>query len=149
MAAVSTGRKGSALKIRTPNASEVIAIVALIVASSGTAVAASRYLITSSSQIKPVVLRTIASAARGETAEPKSQYVFSRPGFPAMLASARCPAGYEDVSGGYSADLPPEWHVATSQRAGDGWIVTANSAPNEHPAQQAKLQVTAYCRSRP
>ena len=137
------------LRIRTPNASEVIAIIALIVASSGTAVAASRYLITSPSQIKPSVLRAIASSARGETAESHSQYVFSKPGFPGLIATARCPAGYEDVSGGYHADLPPEWHVATSQRFGDGWTVTANSAPNEHPSQQAKVQVIAYCRSNP
>ena len=137
------------MRVRRPNVAEVLAVTALIVASSGTAVAASRYLITSPGQIKPSVLRGIAQSARGETAEPKSRWTFPvHPGFPGLIATARCPAGYEDVSGGCSAELPPEWHVATSQRFGDGWVVTANSAPNEHPAQQPKVQVTAYCRSR-
>ncbi len=137
------------MKIRTPNTSETIAVIALLVASSGTAAAATRYLITSPSQIKPSVLRSLAVTVRGEPAEAKSQYGFSKPGFPGVEAIARCPAGYEDISGGYQAELPPEWHVATSQRFGDGWVVTANSAPDERPSQQAKLRVTAYCRSRP
>lgn len=137
------------MRIRTPNASEVIAIIALVVASSGTAVAASRYLITSPSQIKPSVLHAIAESSRGETAEPKSAWTFPvRPGTGVVIASARCPAGFEDVAGGYTAELPPEWHVTTDERLGSiGWHVTAVSTPIQNPAQQAKIQVTAYCRS--
>ena len=71
-----------------------------------------------------------------------------RPGLGVVSAQARCPAGYEAVTGGYTAELPPEWHVVTDDRLGTiGWHVTATSAPIENPAHQAKIQVTAYCRS--
>lgn len=40
-----------------------------VLASSGTTLAASRYLVTSTSQIKPSVLRSLASTARGEINE--------------------------------------------------------------------------------
>jgi hypothetical protein len=136
------------MRIRRPNAAEALAVTALVVASSGSAVAASRYVITSSSQIKPSVLRQIAHATRGETAEPSSLWVLNKPGFRVDLASANCPTGFEDVSGGYSAELPPGWQVVTQARAPSGYHVVAFSS-DEHPVTQAKLKVTAYCRSIP
>lgn len=136
------------MRIRKPNAAEVLAVVALVVASSGSAVAASRYLITSSSQIKPSVLRQIARATRGETAEPSSLWAFNKPGLPFDPASVSCPAGFEAVSGGYSAELPPGWTIASQERSPTGYRVTAVSS-NFHPTEQAKLKVTAYCRERP
>ena len=136
------------MPIRRPNAAEILAVTALVVASSGSAVAASRYLITSSSQIKPSVLRQIARATRGETAEPSSLWAFSKPGFPIDGANVSCPAGYEAVSGGYSADLPSGWTITSQRRSPTGYSVLAISS-DRHPAEQAKLKVTAYCRQAP
>jgi hypothetical protein len=136
------------MKFRRPNMSEVVAVTALVVASSGTAVAASRYLITSPSQIKPSVLRSIAHDTRGETAERSTPWTFSKAGIGVVGATASCPAGFEDVTGGYWADLPgSEWHVTSEERLPTGWSVTVTSS-NPHPAQQVKLKVKAYCRSR-
>lgn len=136
------------MRIRKPNAAEVLAVTALVVASSGSAVAASRYLITSSAQIKPSAIRQLAQALRGETAEPKSPWAISQAGIGVVGAVATCPPGYEDVSGGYFADLPNGWRVISQQKFGDAFHVTAASL-DPHPAEQAKLQVTAYCRSAP
>lgn len=135
------------MRIRKPNAAEVLAVVALVVASSGSAVAASRYLITSSTQIKPSVLRSIAVAARGETAEPKSLWAISRPGgIPFIGARVQCPVGYSVVSGGYEANLPEGWKITSSNRLGNGWSVMA-VVEEMHARSQAKLRTTAYCRS--
>jgi hypothetical protein len=136
------------MRIRKPNAAEVLAVIALVVASSGSAVAASRYLITSPSQIKPSVLRQIARATRGETAEPSSLWAISKPGIPLDGAIANCPSGYEDVSGGYSANLPEGWQIVLQQHTPTGFRVMAVSS-NLHPSEQAKLQATAYCRQKP
>jgi hypothetical protein len=136
------------MRIRRPNLAEVLAVLALVVASSGTAVAASRYLITSPSQIKPSVLRQIARVTRGETAEPTSPWAFSKPGIPIDGATATCPPGYEDVTGGYFADLPAGWQIASQRRTPTGYSVVAFSS-EQHPIRQAKMQVTAYCRAKP
>ena len=134
------------MRIRRPNAAEALAVVALVVASSGSAVAASRYLITSTSQIKPSVLRSLAHAARGETAEPASPTVFSKPGVPFVGATASCPAGFQDVSGAYFADLPAGWQVISQRGGWGGWSVAA-ATHESHPTERASLKVTAYCRS--
>jgi hypothetical protein len=49
----------------------LVALIALVVALGGTALAASRYLITSTSQIKPSVLRELRSEAAKTAAVPK------------------------------------------------------------------------------
>jgi hypothetical protein len=136
------------MRIRRPNAAEALAITALVVASSGSAVAASRYVITSSAQIKPSVLRQIAHATRGETAEPSSLWAFNKPGIPVDPAYVNCPRGFEEVTGGYSANLPPGWQIMTEARSTSSYRVVAVSS-DPHPTQQAKLKVTAYCRSAP
>jgi hypothetical protein len=135
------------MRIRRPNAAEVLAVTALVVASSGSAVAASRYLITSSSQIKPSVLREIAHATRGETAEPHSLIAFNRPGIPFDVARADCPKNYEVISGGYNANLPGDWKIVGEERTPTGFVVRAES-PDLHPAEQAKLTAIVYCRTR-
>ena len=58
------------MRARKPTPATTIAIVALVVALSGTAVAASRYIITSTSQIKPSVLQALRGsvAAKGASA---------------------------------------------------------------------------------
>jgi len=50
--------------LRKPTPAAVIAIVALVLALGGTAMAASHYIITSTSQIKPSVLRALRAGAR-------------------------------------------------------------------------------------
>jgi hypothetical protein len=136
------------MPIRRPNAAEVVAVAALVVASSGSAVAAGRYLITSSSQIKPSALRQIAHALRGETAEPSSLWAFNKPGIGIDGAIVRCPAGFEAVSGGYYANLLPDWQIISQQRTPQSYSVMAVSS-DLHSTEQAKLKVTAYCRSTP
>jgi hypothetical protein len=134
------------MRVRKPNAAETLAVTALVLASSGSAVAASRYLITSPSQIKPSVLRSIANASRGETSEPTSAWAISQPGLPLISARAECPAGYSIVSGGYEADLPGAWKIIYSKRFTEGWVARAYS-PEMQSQTQAKLRTTAYCRS--
>ena len=70
--------------MRRPSLSTPIAIVALIVALSGTALAASRYIITSTSQIKPSVLRELRVPAHA------AAYKLATGGGPhAVIARAR------------------------------------------------------------
>jgi hypothetical protein len=51
------------MRRKRPSTATVIALVALVVALSGTAIAASRYIITSTSQIKPSVLRELRASS--------------------------------------------------------------------------------------
>lgn len=51
------------MRVRKPTPAAVIAIVALVLALGGTAVAASHYIITSTGQIKPSVLRALRAGA--------------------------------------------------------------------------------------
>lgn len=89
---------------RRPSTATVIALVALFVALGGTSIAASRYVITSTSQIKP----SVRKALRGPTpASPSLTYLstVNSPAVPVAAgtvgsATATCPAGTRAVSGG-------------------------------------------------
>ena len=59
------------MRRRRPSPTTVIAVLALVLAIGGTAVAASRYVITSKSQIKPSVLHELRSEAAMTAAIPK------------------------------------------------------------------------------
>jgi hypothetical protein len=85
------------MRKRKPSPGLVIACLALVVALGGTAIAASRYIITSSSQIKPSVLRELrgdASAAR--VASKGAKAVVARARSVGVVKSVTEPASTED-----------------------------------------------------
>jgi hypothetical protein len=87
------------MRLRKPTLAAVITIRALVVALSGTAVAASHYIITSTNQIKPSVLRALrtGTATKGTPAVAAAQ---GRQGPP----SPPGPAGAEGVPGSTGAN---------------------------------------------
>jgi hypothetical protein len=133
------------MRVPKPSPAMVVAGAALVLASSGTTFAASRYLVTSTSQIKPSVLRSLASSARGEISEVHSPWTFSKPGFGFVWAHVSCPNGSRIVSGGYESDLAPGVTVQNNQPAGNGWSVLATSASPTVSAGQSRLRVHAFC----
>jgi hypothetical protein len=134
------------MRVPKPSASMAVAGLALVLASSGTTLAASHYLVTSTSQIKPSVLRSLASSARGEISEAKSTWALSKPGLAFVSTRAVCPEGTRVISGGYESSLAPGVSVLSSQAAGNGWSVTAyGSGPP--PSEQSRLRVHAFCAS--
>lgn len=133
------------MRIPRPSPAMVVAGVALVLASSGTTLAASRYLVTSTSQIKPSVLRSLASSARGEVNEATGTWQLARPGIPLVWARAVCPAGTQVISGGYEGDLAPGVAVRTNLRFGNGWTVVATSQGSSSDLGETKLRAHALC----
>lgn len=126
-----------------PSATLLVACLALFVALGGTGLAASRYLITRTSQIKPAVLRTIMGA--GPEREIVSAQATIAPGHAATAAVAACPGGYHALSGGYLIDeLGPDAYVVDDQPTigGSGWRVLLND-----PARTgtSRVQAVALC----
>lgn len=133
------------MRFPKPSPSMVVAGLALVLASSGTTLAASHYLVTSTGQIKPSVLRSLASSARGEINEVSSPWVFSTPKIPPAWAHAKCPEGSHVISGGYTADLAPGVTVKGDHPAGNGWSVIAFDSSNPGAVTESKLKVFALC----
>lgn len=152
-----------------PSPTGVIAILALVLALGGTAVAASRYVITKSSQIKPSVLKEL-KGKQGPKGSPGSQgprglagpQGAAGPAGPTTLSKitafygpnnsipaegvqtsiAYCPFGSRAVSGGGSTSNP--YGMAISQMGVDhgSWgVVTAN--PTSLTTE--KVQAVVYC----
>jgi hypothetical protein len=132
-------------KMRTPkpSAAIILACAALVVALGGTAIAASHYIITSTSQIKPSVLRALATAAStSPEVEVVSAEVSLKPGQGIGFARAECPhAGslgsspvtstgdYHLVTGGYGAELAPGAKILMDQPAGArAWMFVVNNS---------------------
>jgi len=105
--------------MRKPPLATIISIVALVLAASGTAVAAGHYLITSTGQIKPSVLKHLrgnrgAAGPQGAPGAPGpagpsmlghlvrvvGPEAFAEP-FKIAVSIATCPPGDDVVSGGY------------------------------------------------
>jgi hypothetical protein len=84
----------------------VVALLALLVALGGTALAASRYVVTSTKQIKPAVLQALAADAFHRSAVVHSSPVRLAPGV-ATPALAHCPGSAVAVSGGYDVKAGP------------------------------------------
>lgn len=104
-----------------PSPATTIACLALFVALGGTAMAASRHVITSTSQIKASVLHAIV--APGPDVLIHGSVVNVGPGKHGAL-TAQCPGGDHLVTGGYSAELAPGALVTSDGPSGTtGWMV--------------------------
>jgi hypothetical protein len=124
---------------RRPSAATAIALLALTVALGGGAIAASRYVITSTGQIKPNVLRAIRGAPLGQLVVVHGQPT-TVAGF---VSQAECPAGDNIVSGGYSALLGPNAYVNQDEPVGtrSWWAGTGTHVFGE----RAIVSATALC----
>ena len=124
----------------------VVALLALGIALGGTAVAASRYVITSTSQIKPSVLSSLTTAARGETHIVKSTWTFVKHGTPLEehgWAKAKCAKGDHVVSGGYDGELAPGAMMNADAPIGlIGWQVIVQVGTS---TGTSKVQAYAIC----
>lgn len=134
------------MRLSKPSPAMIVAGIALVLASSGTTLAASRYLVTSTSQIKPSVL--LALTRGGKLTEVTSGLV-NHPGMgPQESAVAKCPNGTHVVSGGFRSFLPAGMTVKSSQPSLNGWLVIAGYAGNEGPASPSTpepVQAYAVC----
>jgi hypothetical protein len=128
------------MQSRKPSGATIIACLALFVALGGTAVAASRYLITSTSQIKPSVRSALGSSGPDDNIN--SEEVSIQPGT-VRAALANCPTSEHIVTGGYSAELAPGALVLKDDpRGSHGWTVLID---NRHATAVSKVRAQALC----
>jgi hypothetical protein len=128
------------MHLRKPSPALVVACLALFVALSGTAIAASRYIITSTSQIMPSVRSAIG--APGPDVMLSSAEVSVQPGT-IGAASANCPASEHIVTGGYAGELGPGALVIKNEpRGSHGWSVLID---NRHATAVSKVRAQALC----
>jgi hypothetical protein len=160
------------MHIRRPSAPGVIALLALFFALGGTAIAAKHYLITSTSQIKPSVLKQLhgqagpagiagpqgAPGATGATgpqgatgpAGPSNLGaiitiegpIHSIGAFKAENSIATCPAGTRAISGGGVAITLNGIAVSVAGVGRETWGVVA---ANDTSSTEATVQAIAYC----
>lgn len=134
------------MNLRRPSPGAVIAVFALFFAFGGTAIAAHRYLITSASQIKPSVLKTLHGAAGPPG-----------PAGPAGAAGPAGPAGPTNLSAltivdGESKSVPKETvgtSIATCPSgshavSGGGYIGAAFLAASQMETNHESWFVIAY-----
>jgi hypothetical protein len=126
---------------RKPSPALVIACAALFIALGGTAIAAGRYVISDTNQIKPSVLSALVPRLSGHYIEVVSPEVSLKPGQGIGVARAECPragalgsspvtsrGAYHLVSGGYAAELAPGAKVTLNKPAGaNAWEFIVNN----------------------
>jgi hypothetical protein len=118
----------------------------LFVALGGTAIAAKRYLITSTSQIKPSVLTAIRgqTVAAGHTTVVVGPTAVAGP-FQVARSEAPCPAGYSALSGGYQS-VGPDAKVFVNEPMNppNGWVASiSNPSPTGASAEVNALAICA------
>jgi hypothetical protein len=138
------------MDVRRPSSASIIASVGLFVALGGTALAAHHYLISSTGQIKPSVLRKLHGArglpgprgAPGPQGPSASIYTLPLKGLTSVTgpivkvpphaveaATAVCPSGSRAISGGGSASIAAI-NVTEMRSTHDGWfIIVSNATP--------------------
>jgi hypothetical protein len=98
--------------MRKPSPATIIAIAALVVALGGTAIAASHYIITSTSQIKPSVLRELRGGGGSALAAATAKAAR------AVIARVRSPGPVETVTEPSKTGEPlvgPTWKESTQE----------------------------------
>jgi hypothetical protein len=140
---------------RKPSPSTLIACLALFVALGGTAIAASRYVITSASQIKPSVLSALGATTPTGEVQISGPQVSIGPG-KIGASEAECPrAGalvnsqftsskaYHLVTGGYNAGLGTGAYVLHDGPGGTSrWFVLIS---NVKSTEASTVQAIALC----
>jgi hypothetical protein len=138
---------------RRPSPAVVISILALIVASAGTAAGATRYLISSPTQVKPGTITggdlhdgTIGASKLAPSAIARlhvNHTVVSfvgtvPPGSTNTSVRVNCPAGTQATGGGYGNDGPTVSESRPDPKTGapTGWVVTAANSTLLPPADQ-------------
>ncbi|MGD0166429.1 MAG: collagen-like protein [Gaiellaceae bacterium] len=149
--------------LRKPSPAMTVACLALFVASTGTSIAASHYLITSTNQIKPSVLTKLkgakgpkgATGAKGADGQPGMRGI---PGISGLTivqgalvtgagshtATAACPTGKKAIGGGFStAGAPTDLSITTDAILSDG--VTNRVDGHTGAAGSWNLVALVYC----
>ncbi len=132
------------MRMHKPAPATVIAIVALVVALSGTAIAANRYVITSRSQIKPAVLSSLSAPRQASLERILTSPVSVAPGKQVGLIEADCLKGEHVISGGYDVELAPGAYVTTSTGIFNGWLLQLDTS---RASEASTVQVSALCSS--
>ncbi|HEY4428816.1 MAG TPA: hypothetical protein VGN08_11485 [Solirubrobacteraceae bacterium] len=117
-----------------------IAAAALFVALGGTAVAAKHYLITSTQQIKPNVLKALRAPTASLSVLTTALYGgLAAPGKTSQV-TAFCPPGSHAVSGGGESGIT---RLEVSEMIGDhsGWFIIVNN----DTATTVPIHAEAYC----
>lgn len=143
---------------RRPSPATVLSALALFFALGGTAIAARHYLITSTSQIKPAVLKKLHGAAgptgpqgpQGPQGSSGAQGPAGAPGAPATTLWASVTAtgslvissGVTGISTSYGDPYPPAWYILTfnrnvSQCARVATLSSSSEESGEEPGQIA------------
>jgi hypothetical protein len=127
---------------RRPTPASIIAVVALFVALGGTAVAASRYIITSTSQIKPSVLKDLrghngATGPAGATGQAGAAGQAGAQGVPGSAGTAgeKGATGNEGPSGKPGEPGPPGASGTTivARARSAGAVTSATETPTADP----------------
>jgi hypothetical protein len=128
------------MRLSRPTTATVIALTALFVSLGGSAVAASRYIITSPSQIKPGVMAGLT----GENRLVESPKTTINAGQVVGGEGANCAADEHVVTGGYSlAELAPGAYVVKDGLRGTkGWTVLVN---NQHATGVSTVIAEVLC----